>query len=283
LVYQKQARFIGVDVRPVEPAERWPIHNGLRCAFDVFLIARRYIFESVIRYIKDRCPNTPIIYDTVDLHFLRESRDYLSRNSSAIFDADSILTWLETNATSEISHNRDQELLFVDMSDVTIVVSDIEFKLLKHYKPGARIAIVSNVHTLHKHSMSTCSSRNGVMFVGNFNHHPNNQAVSWFVTHILPIIISLLTSNEKADFVFHIAGANNHQAVQHVLQSAPKHLLRYVEFHGEVKQAELEGLYSRVRVSVAPLISGAGVKGKVNQAMSFGVPVVACFCVFVAM
>ena len=86
---------------------------------------------------------------------------------------------------------------------------------------------------------------------------------------ILPLILGMLTSEERQDFVFRVVGANlfdrDFLALHHP----------YVSYDGHASNEQLKTLYTRARLVVAPLLSGAGVKGKISQAMSYGVPVVA--------
>ena len=52
--------------------------------------------------------------------------------------------------------------------------SDEEANLLRHYRPNATVVTISNIHDFAPRNV-TCSNRNGIMFVGNFNHPPNQQ------------------------------------------------------------------------------------------------------------
>jgi glycosyltransferase involved in cell wall biosynthesis len=104
--------------------------------------------------------------------------------------------------------------------------------------------------------------REGILFVAGFRHPPNIDGAIWFVKEVLPMIsaanpsvrVSLVGSNPTTE-VKALASAN-------------------VEVTGYVSDDELARRYERARVVVAPLRYGAGVKGKVVEAMRFGVPVV---------
>jgi glycosyltransferase involved in cell wall biosynthesis len=104
--------------------------------------------------------------------------------------------------------------------------------------------------------------RKGLLFVGGFNHTPNVDAVLWFVTEIFPVISARLP-----DVFFYVVGSN-----------PPPQLLA---LHGErvrvlgfVDDQRLNSLYDEVRMVVVPLRFGAGVKGKVVEAIHKGVPLV---------
>jgi hypothetical protein len=81
------------------------------------------------------------------------------------------------------------------------------------------------------------------------------------LVHVLPRVKTLLAAEHAANFRVHIVGSN-------VLPLHLRELLQQhaddVVFHGSLSDDALQLLYSRIRVSVAPLLSGAGVKGKVR-------------------
>ncbi len=131
--------------------------------------------------------------------------------------------------------------------------------------------MISNVHDVDQYNQSSqdCTSRQGLLFVGNFNHMPNQQAIEALVQDVLPELYQSLPAQQRRDLVLHIVGSNG----------SPNVRLRNTQittiFHGWLSDQQLRLLYSTVKVVVAPLMSGAGVKGKINQAMLHGVPVVA--------
>ena len=109
--------------------------------------------------------------------------------------------------------------------------------------------------------------------MGNFNHLPNRDAVLHFATEVLPRLVRLPRVRDDPGFVFHVVGANALPASILALNgSTLGGLHARVRVHGYVPQ--LRPLFSRMRLSVAPLRWGAGVKGKVNSAHQLGVPVV---------
>ena len=79
----------------------------------------------------------------------------------------------------------------------------------------------------------------------------------------------MMTPAERGAFALHVVGANA------ALEADARGAALRVVAHGYISDAALRALYARVKVAVAPLTSGAGVKGKVSQAMLLGVPVVA--------
>jgi O-antigen biosynthesis protein len=209
----------------------------------------------------------------------------------AFQDLASVVSWLQakaaagadapSQAATGVIKTMATELELVRHSAMTVVVSPIEANLLQALLPESPVTVISNVHDLGAASgaaapsrraaprLPGCKGRRGTLFVGNLNHLPNQQAISAMVDDVLPQIAGMLSPQERGEFVLHIVGSN--AAVEADL-SRPGGL--DIQFHGWLPDRELDVLYDSVRVVVAPLMSGAGVKGKVNQAMLRGVPVV---------
>jgi len=192
-------------------------------------------------------PGVPFLFDTVDLHHLREGREAeLSGDPAQLARA---------------AATRRQELGFVMAADETIVVSPFEADLLAKVLPEATVCVVPNVHE-RRDAGPAVDGRTGMLFVGGFAHPPNADAVRWFVDSVLPLVRS-----EVPDAVLRVVG-----------RGAPEDLLAHVEQNPGVEilgwLPSLDDVYAESRVSIAPLRYGSGVKGKVGEALSHGVPVV---------
>ena len=195
--------------------------------------------------IRSLVPQATIVYDTVDLHYLRErARAAVEGGVAAQRSAD---------------YHYGIELSLVRLADQTWAVSPEERDALLLEEPGLRIAVVPNIHRDHSAGPSF-AQRSGVLFVGNYTHHPNVDAARWLATEILPIVRA-----EVPDVTLHLAGANPTDEVQALAGDG-------VVVHGWVPS--MDELYRQVRVSVAPLRFGAGMKGKVGESLAYGVPVV---------
>ena len=120
--------------------------------------------------------------------------------------------------------------------------------------------ILSNIHEPVEHTQAI-DQRQHLLFVGGFQHLPNVDAVQWFVQEVWPIVHAA----EPAMRV-RIVGSQMPSKLQNL--DVPG-----VEILGFVQ--DLDDLLSQSRISIAPLRYGAGVKGKINQAMAHGLPVVA--------
>ena len=191
-------------------------------------------------------PQARLIFDTVDLHYLREQRAAeLGSN---------------TELAQQAARTRTQELKLMRECDVSLVVSDIEKQLLARELPQARIEVLSNVHEIYGRRRGF-DERRDLVFVGGFQHPPNIDAVLWFVREVFPRVRA-----HAPQIRFHVIGSK-----------APKQILELahdgVTIHGYVQ--DIVPYMDGCRLSIAPLRYGAGVKGKVNMAMSYGLPVVA--------
>lgn len=149
------------------------------------------------------------------------------------------------------------------------MVSDVEVREIRKHLPNANTVIISNIHSLDGQiTPKTFEQRHGAVFVGNWNHLPNRDAVLWFSKHILPLVHPHVDNS----FVFHVVGANPLPDQIRELNNTQIDGVTRVIVHGYIE--DLQAFYGDMRVSVAPLRWGAGVKGKVNTAMKHGVPTV---------
>ena len=103
--------------------------------------------------------------------------------------------------------------------------------------------------------------RKDLMFIGGFGHRPNVDAVKWLANEIMPALVKKLP-----DIRVYILGSNPPEEVK---QLATENLL----IKGFVTDEELQEYYQNCRISIVPLRYGAGIKGKVIEAMRFGTPV----------
>lgn len=106
------------------------------------------------------------------------------------------------------------------------------------------------------------TTRDSVLFVGGFAHAPNADGIVWFAKEVWPTV-----RRERPDLRLVIVGAGPTVEVSALAGEG-------IEVTGMLTDAELHEAYDRARVAVAPLRFGAGVKGKVVEAMRYGVPCV---------
>lgn len=242
-VYSEQLSNLGVEVIPANQENLQQLKSR-KDFYDFIWIARPDPAHFFFNELQSAFADIPIIYDTVDLHFLRFRRGAQIQES--------------TTSHLESLYMEIDELELIERSSKVIVVSDYEKEVLKPLikKP---IFLLPNVH-LPIDYIAGPKVRNGLLFIGGFAHQPNEDAIKWFIDEILPNVVE-----EIPEIKLRVVGSK-----------MPNWLVELkhpnVEVLGWVP--DLTPLYSQSRVCIAPLRYGAGVKGKVGEAMSFGVPIV---------
>lgn len=271
-----------------------------QCQFNVIFIARPFTYRDIEHDLDECCKGVPIVYDTVDLHFLREARQYIETlDIEKTLDTDELIKIVECGKYKapigiegclEFDHDlpkitneklnqirwlhslMEMEMKSVRKSDITLVVSEEEKNVLsKMGIPTSKLKILSNIyrdediHNALQHMLKTDRSRKtDAIFVGNFQHIPNIGAVEKLIE------ITKLVSRSYPDFKMHIVGS--HGLPSH-LQSRIK-AVENIIFHGWLSDQDLDQLYEEVICAFIPLSAGAGVKGKVASAYLHGVPVI---------
>lgn len=213
--------------------------------FDAVMLVRVTVAFDLIDQVRTHCPKARVLFNTVDLHFLREQR----------------LAELETGiASSPRSEElRRQELTVIARADTSIVISPVEQALLAHEAPGARVRVIPILREIPGRTTGF-DQRAGLVFVGGFRHPPNIDAMIWFCTEVWPII-----RHAAPEMNLSIIGSHMVPEVQ-ALAGNGIQVLGFVE--------DLTSVFARSRISVAPLRYGAGQKGKVVTSLSYGVPCV---------
>lgn len=235
----------GVDYR--DTINDWILENKKN--IDVVYLNRPHISVKYIDFIKENT-NIKIIYYGHDLHFLREKREYeITKDEKHLVDSD---FWKEI------------ELNLMHKSDKVYYPSHVEEKLINSIDPEIDVKAINayvfdNIDT---ESIIDFEDKKGIMFVGGFNHRPNVDAVLWFIEKIYPII------RKNTNIPFYIVGSNPPKEILN-LKSVPGVIVK-----GYVSDEELNELYNICKLVVVPLRYGAGIKGKVIEAMSKGTPIV---------
>ena len=242
----ERLRAIGVRVLP--PATGYPAWLlDPDTSYSATIVSRYHLAWHWMPLLRQALPQSLHILDTVDLHHLRERRE-ADLHHSALRRTISALT-------------RHHEMRMIRSADATWVVSAAERDYLLALAPNAQIDVVPNLHE-HVDSVAPFAARHGLLFVGGGRHPPNVDAISWLLREIFPRIRERLP-----DIRLHIVGDGIADAAGIVQDDCPG-----VTFHGHVP--DLAPLLATCRISIAPLRFGAGVKGKVTQALVHGLPVV---------
>ncbi len=214
-------------------------------SFDVVIFEFYHYFTRYIDYVRLYQPNTPVIIDSVDIHYKRFfSKAKLTKNPE-----DQLLA--EITKKAELEAYRDSDM-------VLCVTNDDQSELNKELRDLPTF-IIPNIHKLPKPT-EKMGVLNKLLFVGSFDHEPNIDAMLYFCRDIMPLVL------KQAPFVsLDIIGPNPPTALLNLQNNA-------IKVHGRVEK--LTPYYHKADIALAPLRFGAGMKGKVGEAMSYSLPIV---------
>ena len=215
--------------------------------FDRFMTEEQFGWR-----VAEECPDAVRILDTEDLHCLRAARQNAWKNGKE-FTPDMLLD-------EEVAR---REIASIYRCDLSLIISEVEFERLQNqFKVPADLLYYLPFMLDDFPDKSTVSfeERSDFISIGNFLHEPNWNAVQWLKEEIWPLIRNQLPSTK-----LNIYGAYPTQKV-HQLHNPKEGFL----VHGRAESAE--EVISHARVLLAPLRFGAGLKGKLADAMKFGTP-----------
>ncbi|MDO6386075.1 glycosyltransferase [Uliginosibacterium sp. 31-12] len=208
------------------------------------LVARDYI-EDVRRHSRAK-----VVFYGHDLHWARMQReDVLDRGR---------------NGEAAIARMRALEERLWQASDLVLYPSDEEVREVQA-KLGVA-AVARQIPLFCFDSFSPAEQHPGtgqvLIFVAGFRHPPNIDGVIWFVNEVLPLV-----RRQYPDTLLRIVGSSPTDEVRALAGDR-------VELHADVSDDTLAGLYASSDIAVVPLRFGAGVKGKVVEALRDGLPLV---------
>lgn len=244
--YTRALESLGVEC--VSQRDAGSVRDYLRRVgdqLDVVMLFRAPVAIRHTRTVRRYCPTAKLIFSTIDLHFLREAR---ARNGHFVLDR-SRMTLLHR-----------AELRCIQEADHSIVISEAELAVVRQELPDAKVSVVPLVREFEVVATPNFEERAGLAFVGNYQHPPNIDAVLFFLKEIWPVIHERIP-----DARFFVVGSYMPDAIREAASDGVE-LLGFVD--------SLDGLFSRIRLSVAPLRVGAGLKGKVATSLGYGVPIV---------
>jgi glycosyltransferase involved in cell wall biosynthesis len=217
--------------------------------FDRFLTEEQFGWR-----ISENCPNALKILDTEDLHFLRNARQTAYKNGE------------EMSLNLLINDITKREIASIYRCDISLIISKYEIKFLKnqfkipksilHYTPFLLDNISEN--TLEKYP--SFSNRAHFISIGNFKHEPNWNAVLYLKSTIWPLIKNKLSNAE-----IHIYGAYTTDKVKQLHNEKEGFLIK-----GWAENTK--NTFTNAKICLAPLQFGAGLKGKLIDAMLYGTP-----------
>ncbi|MBL4605516.1 MAG: glycosyltransferase family 4 protein [Flavobacteriaceae bacterium] len=216
----------------------------------------RFIMEEQFGWrVAQHCPKAFRILDTEDLHSLRRTRhDVLKQGKE--FSKESLLN-------SEIAK---REIASIYRCDLSLIISEYELNLLKDvFQIDSKLMyhlpfLLKEIDIEKQDAWLTFEERSHFVSIGNFLHAPNVDATVQLKNVIWPLI-----KKQLSDAELHIYGA---YPTQQVLEFNNKKDGFYV--HGYAENANK--VIGNSKVLLAPLRFGAGIKGKLTDAMENGTP-----------
>ncbi len=212
--------------------------------FGLVILSRADVASRFLEQVRKFAPQAKVVFDTVDLHFLREGR------AAELLNDD--------NLRHAARRRKRQELALASQCDATLVVSPAEKAILEAECPGLEVRLLPTIMEIPREEPAGFDDRHHVLFIGAFAHSPNVDAVIYFVEEVLPLVVTRLP-----ELKFVVVGSKPPEKIR-ALSSKNVQVLGYVQ--------DIKPIFDRARVAVAPLRFGAGVKGKVNQTMAYGIP-----------
>jgi GT2 family glycosyltransferase/glycosyltransferase involved in cell wall biosynthesis len=212
--------------------------------FDVAYITRYGVARDSVHLLRESSPRTRIILNNADLHFLRELRAALSENNEERMERMRII--------------RNDELEIMQDVDLVLSYNEVEHAVISSHTEGKAKVMTCPWVVEVPAEVATLPSRQGLSFLGSFSHHPNVEGIQWFCLQIMPRL-------DMHRLKLSIYGADMDDTVKRLASE-------WIDPVGFIP--DFSDAYQRHRVFIAPLLSGAGIKGKVLNALAYGVPTV---------
>jgi len=234
--------------------------RALECAiarqqFDVAILTFWYLAEQFLPKIRSLSPQTRVIVESVDLHFLRNARRALHG-----FGEGQSPGTLDSVYATEMA----RELNAYAAADSVLTVSSKEAALVDDLAGGPNLAYVVPDTDDIEPSTVEFEDRKGILFVGNFRHPPNVEAAEYLLGDVVPRLDPAML----AEHPLYIVGNALPDKLGCQQAAWPNvHMVGWVP--------SLLPYLHRARITVVPLLHGAGTKGKVIQALMAGTPTVA--------
>jgi GT2 family glycosyltransferase len=209
-----------------------------------------FFYDFIQKQISDKKLNIPIIYDTVDIHFLRlQMQKQFAKNES------------EINFLNKMyKYHRALETLFIADSTETWVVSFNEEDFLIKNNYTKKVRVISNIVDITP-TKTPYTKRKDMLFIGGFGHEPNVDAVEYYYNEIIPLL-----KKEKLNIKLNVVGSKSERLPDYIKNN------KYIKIHGFIE--DLNEIFEKSLIAFYPLRYGAGIKGKVTQAMAMGLPIV---------
>jgi O-antigen biosynthesis protein len=214
--------------------------------FDLVYITRYHVAQAQLDAVREHASQAKVVLMNADLHFLRELRSALAAGDAEALEA--------------AEQTRTEELAVMSEVDLVLTYTAVEEAVIQSHNLDATVVGRCPWVSPVAHAVAPYAQRAGIAFLGGFGHPPNQEAVQWFLRNVWAALRA-----ELPEVQLHIYGSD-----------APASLAELVSpYEGVVLQGwvpRVAAAYAAHRVFVAPLQSGAGIKGKVIGALAHGLP-----------
>jgi O-antigen biosynthesis protein len=247
-----------VPMKPLPESERFLWVEGIETAnivdyvrliksrnFQVAILSRPEVAEALLHPVRRADRTIKVVFDMVDAHFVRLGREYEITGNQKL--------------AAEARRSKDRELALARASDQVWCASEADKKAVSSAVAEEQLVVIPTIHALQDRGKSP-AEREGLLFIGHLGHRPNSDAVNYFMREIYPLI-----NQSQPTMTFHIVGSSPSPEIE-AYGSASVRVLGFVP--------DINPLLQSARVFVAPLRFGAGINGKIGEALSYGLPVV---------
>ena len=246
---------IGIDVVSIE-LNSSTFDDFIKELQPTIVMFDRFMMEEQFGWrVAENCPNALRILDTEDLHFLRKTRHQQIKKEE------------EFTTTALLKSNEaKREIASILRCDLSLIISTYEMELLKSvFKIDENLLcylpfLLDEIDENQTKNWISFEEREHFVFIGNFFHKPNVDAVLTLKNHIWKHIRKQLPKAE-----IHIYGAYANQQINQLHNKKEGFLIK--GFANDAKE-----VVENARVVLAPLNFGAGIKGKLTEAMICGTP-----------
>lgn len=212
--------------------------------FDAVYVTRYVVAEKIIPLVR-QYSQARIIFNNADLHFLREMRTVQAAGQQDL---------------SAVELTRSRELAVMQAADVVLSYSDVEIEIIASHLLD-RDKLFRCPWVLHAADEGKSrEQRQDICFLGGFAHPPNRDAMNWFIEHVMPALREKRPQLNLRIWGSHLPEDIDWQQQQGVV----------VEGYADT----LDEVFSGSVAFVAPLLAGAGIKGKVLDSLAHGVPTI---------
>ncbi|HWC28283.1 MAG TPA: glycosyltransferase, partial [Solirubrobacteraceae bacterium] len=168
--YTKQLERLGIEVE-LSAASFSTFAATRRGLYDLVLLSGADAAASVIDESRRAFPDATILYDSIDLHFLRQGR-----RAEVVGGA------------SERDYWHAKELECIQRSDLTATVTETEAEIVRSLVPTARTVVLPVVYEPDRAPRLPYDATSDLLFIGGFLHDPNIDAVQYFAREVLPLV-----------------------------------------------------------------------------------------------